>query len=60
MKSIFEKLEEFNIYVKADKRHFPWFAVFDLESILVPFESTANDSNRRGMSKENVWHKYLA
>ena len=47
LKTIFDKLEEFNINVKAENRYFPWFAVFDLESILVPVEHTSGNSNRQ-------------
>lgn len=33
--NVFEKLEMFNIHIEKDQRIYPWFTVFDFESMLV-------------------------
>lgn len=42
-KTIFEQLEEYGILVPTDERTFPWFAVFDFESMLVKLEGDATE-----------------
>ena len=35
-KTIFEKLEEYDVHVLPEYRLFPWFLVYDFEALLVP------------------------
>nr|XP_022301117.1 uncharacterized protein LOC111109328 [Crassostrea virginica] len=35
-KTIFEKLEEYDVHVLPEDRLFPWFLVYDFEALLVP------------------------
>ena len=46
LKTIFDKLEEWNIFVAPEKRFYPWFAVFDLEAVLVPEEPRADSKKK--------------
>ena len=45
--TIFEQLEEYGIIVKEEDRFFPWFAVFDFESLLI--------TRREQNSEKLVW-----
>lgn len=46
-KTIFDKLEKFNIFVEHELRHYPWVSVFDLESVLIP--ETSNSTSKRNL-----------
>ena len=39
-KTLFEKIEEYGITIPNDKRQFPWFITFDMESILESISDT--------------------
>ena len=46
VKSIFEELDECGIRVPEHERFFPWFAVYDFESILEKIEESSSQSLR--------------
>ena len=33
-RTVFDLLEEFNIHIADDLKHYPWYSVFDMEAIL--------------------------
>jgi hypothetical protein len=37
-KTIFDRLAEINVHVDRDLREFPWFAVYDMEAMLLKVE----------------------
>lgn len=41
--TIFQQLEDFGVLVPEDERTYPWFAVFDFESMLIRLEGDATD-----------------
>jgi hypothetical protein len=43
-KTIFDKLEEYDVYVPDKDSMFPWFLVYDFEALLVPF---LNDEGKK-------------
>ena len=42
-RTVFQELGEFGVVVPEDERTFPWFAVFDFESMLVKLENDATE-----------------
>lgn len=43
-KSVFDKLDQFGIYVEEKDRFYEWFIVYDFEFILVPMKIKNNDN----------------
>ena len=47
--SIFEELESYEIFVSKEERIYPWFIVFDMESVLIneEYNTQAHSFNKR-------------
>ena len=52
-RTIFEKLEEFNIVVDEKYRHYPWFFVFDMEAMLTEPKDECLSTSRRSLTHEH-------
>ena len=47
-RTVFDLLEELNIHIADDLKHYPWYSVFDMEAILgQPSEETFSASSRK-------------
>lgn len=54
-KTIFEKLEEFDISVEQSKREYPWFIVFDMEAVLIDgSDEDGNVENNESLLVKNL------